>query len=128
MRASPTMLLALSLLVQACAALQVGSPSAFSVHITSHACPLARTSAPRCQFGGDEEPKGLTRDAEPEDYFSTNMGVYFAPQPQVKACSVANIANKMSDAEKLKSPAVIGGVALLVLPFLVGLIALAAAQ
>jgi hypothetical protein len=29
-------------------------------------------------FGlGDEPPKKLTRDSEPEDYFKTNMYVYF---------------------------------------------------
>ena len=56
------------------------------------------------QFG-DGGPK-LTRDSEPEEFFSTNM-------------------DSMSDADKLKNPVVIGGVAILVLPFLVGLVVLA---
>ena len=34
----------------------------------------------------------------------------------------------MTDAEKLKSPVVIGGVAILVLPFVVGMIALYASK
>lgn len=34
----------------------------------------------------------------------------------------------MSDAEKLKSPVVIGGVAILVLPFFIGMIALYASK
>ena len=63
-------------------------------------------SAPRMQFGGGEpERKGLTRDNEPDEFFSTNM-------------------DDMSDEEKLKSPVVIGGLALLILPFIVGAIAL----
>ena len=56
------------------------------------------------QFG-DGGPK-LTRDSEPDEFFSTNM-------------------DSMSDAEKLKNPVVIGGVAILVLPFIVGLVVLA---
>ena len=56
------------------------------------------------QFG-DGGPK-LTRDSEPEEFFSTNM-------------------DSMSDADKLKNPVVIGGVAILVLPFIVGLVVLA---
>lgn len=39
--------------------------------------PLApsRFAHPRCQFGGGgDEPKGLSRDSEPEEFFSTNMG------------------------------------------------------
>jgi len=73
--------------------------------------PLPRASLPLCQFGGppDTEPRGLTRDNEPENFFSTNM-------------------DDMSDAEKLKSPVIIGGVALIVAPFLVGCIALFASK
>ena len=42
--------------------------------------PVPRAALPRCQFGGppDTEPKGLTRESEPENFFSTNMG---APCP-----------------------------------------------
>lgn len=59
-------------------------------------------------FGlGDEEPKVLTRENEPEDFFSTDM-------------------DKMTDAEKL--PVAIAGFAFISLPFLAGMIALYAAK
>ena len=72
-----------------------------------------RAGAPRCararaQFGKPERD-GLTRDNEPDEFFSTNM-------------------DSMSDEEKFKSPVVIGGVAIIVVPFIVGMIALYAAQ
>jgi len=75
------------------------------------AAPLRVPASPVCQFGGkpDTEPKGLSRDSEPEEFFATNM-------------------DDMSDAEKLKSPVVIGGLALLVLPAIIGLIALYASK
>ena len=67
----------------------------------------ARTARPSMQFGGGEpERKGITRDSEPEEFFATNM-------------------DDMSDAEKLRSPVVIGGLIILIAPFLVGAIALA---
>ena len=68
---------------------------------------VARVSAhPRMQFGGGEpERRGLTRDTEPEEFFSTNM-------------------DDMTDAEKIRSPVVIGGLALLIGPFIIGAIAL----
>merc|ERR1719401_2858795 len=73
--------------------------------------PLRVPAAPRCQFGQkpDTEQRGLSRDSEPDEFFSTNM-------------------DDMSDAEKLKSPVVIGGVALIVAPFIIGCIALAAGR
>ncbi len=46
-------------------------------HATSARAPtIHRSTNPRAQFGGnqDTEPKGLTRDNEPEEFFSTNMG------------------------------------------------------
>ena len=59
-------------------------------------------------FGmGDEEPKALTRENEPEDYFQTNT-------------------DKMSDEEKL--PIAVAGLAFVSLPFIVGLIALYASK
>ena len=59
-------------------------------------------------FGlGDEEPKVLTRDNEPDDYFQTNT-------------------DKMSDEEKL--PIALAGLAFVSLPFIVGLIALYASK
>ena len=60
-------------------------------------------ASPKMQFGGgpDTEPKGLSRDNEPDEFFATNM-------------------DDMSDAEKIRSPVVIGGLALLIGPFIVG--------
>ncbi len=55
----------------------------------------------------DEETKKLTRDNEPDEYFSTNM-------------------DKMSDAEKI--PVAIGGFVVICLPFVAGLIALYASK
>jgi hypothetical protein len=61
---------------------------------------------PTMQFGGNKnEPKGLSRDAEPDQFFKTNM-------------------DDMSDAEKIKSPVVIAGLLLLIGPFIIGAIAL----
>jgi len=54
-------------------------------------------------FGMDEEPKKLTRDSEPDEFFSSPM-------------------DKMSDQEKL--PIALGGLAFISLPFIAGLIAL----
>jgi len=68
-----------------------------------------RTTMPRAQFGGGgDPPQGLSRDNE-EEFFKTNM-------------------DEMSDAEKLKSPAVYLGLAILVLPFVVGMIALSVSK
>lgn len=51
----------------------------------------------------EEQPKKLTRENEPEEYFSSEM-------------------DQMSDAEKL--PIALGGLAFVSLPFIAGLIAL----
>eukprot|EP00816_Leptocylindrus_hargravesii_P013939 CAMPEP_0196810292 /NCGR_PEP_ID=MMETSP1362-20130617/10109_1 /TAXON_ID=163516 /ORGANISM="Leptocylindrus danicus, Strain CCMP1856" /LENGTH=60 /DNA_ID=CAMNT_0042185215 /DNA_START=168 /DNA_END=350 /DNA_ORIENTATION=+ len=58
-------------------------------------------------FGLDEEPKTLTRENEPEEYFATNM-------------------DKMTDEEKI--PVAIAGLAFISLPFIAGLIALYASK
>lgn len=58
-------------------------------------------------LGGDDEPQGLTRDNEPEDFFQTNT-------------------DKMTDAEKL--PIALAGLAFVSLPFLAGMIALYASK
>ena len=103
------------------------------------AAPLRVPASPVCQFGGkpDTEPKGLSRDSEPEEFFATNMGALllhiicasrFAASPYVCALVAHGCADDMSDAEKLKSPVVIGGVAILVLPFVIGMIALYASK
>mmetsp|Transcript_16959 Transcript_16959/g.28271 ORF Transcript_16959/g.28271 Transcript_16959/m.28271 type:complete len:108 (-) Transcript_16959:482-805(-) len=65
--------------------------------------------SPGMQFGNSDGPKGLSRDSEPEEFFKTNM-------------------DSMSDEEKLKSPVVIGGILLLVAPFLIGMVALSLAK
>jgi len=68
--------------------------------------PRALRAAAAMQFGGGSpERDGITRDNEPDEFFATNM-------------------DNMSDEEKLKSPVVIGGLLILVAPFLVGAIAL----
>jgi hypothetical protein len=33
-----------------------------------------RTATPTAQFGGNEKPRGISRDSEPEEFFKTNMG------------------------------------------------------
>ena len=58
-------------------------------------------------LGDEDEPKKLTRENEPEDYFATNM-------------------DKMSDTEKL--PVALAGLFFVSLPFIAGLIALYAAK
>ncbi|KAL7545398.1 hypothetical protein ACHAWF_008743 [Thalassiosira exigua] len=58
-------------------------------------------------FGGDPERKSLTRDSEPDEFFSTNT-------------------DKMSDEEKL--PIAIMGLVGISAPFIAGLIALYAAK
>jgi hypothetical protein len=83
---------------------------AASLLVQPHAAvttPLLRRTgvSPSMQFGGKPEREGLTRANEPEEFFSTNM-------------------DDMTDAEKIKSPVVIGGLLILIAPFLVGAIAL----
>ena len=59
-------------------------------------------------FGmGDEPPKKLTRESEPEEFFKTNT-------------------DKMSDGEKI--PIALAGLAFVSLPFIAGLIALYASK
>jgi hypothetical protein len=58
-------------------------------------------------MGDGDEPKTLTRENEPEEYFSTNL-------------------DKMSDADKI--PIAIGGFLFISLPFVAGMIALYASK
>eukprot|EP00531_Pseudo-nitzschia_arenysensis_P003178 CAMPEP_0116149062 /NCGR_PEP_ID=MMETSP0329-20121206/18721_1 /TAXON_ID=697910 /ORGANISM="Pseudo-nitzschia arenysensis, Strain B593" /LENGTH=105 /DNA_ID=CAMNT_0003645299 /DNA_START=60 /DNA_END=377 /DNA_ORIENTATION=- len=58
-------------------------------------------------FDGEQERQALTRESEPEEFFSTNT-------------------DKMSDEEKI--PIALAGLAGISLPFIAGLIALYAAQ
>ena len=59
------------------------------------------------QLGGEQERKKLTRDSEPDEFFSTNT-------------------DKMTDEEKI--PIAIAGLVGISLPFIAGLIALYAAK
>ena len=73
---------------------------------------LSRTNTPTTttqiyQLGGEQERKKLTRDSEPDEFFSTNT-------------------DKMSDEEKI--PIAIAGLVGISLPFIAGLIALYAAK
>lgn len=92
-------LLVLAFVVASCSSLLV-QPRLAQPRVAS------RVGMPKMQLGGKPEREGLTRENEPDEFFSTNM-------------------DDMSDAEKLKSPVVIGGLAILIAPFIVGAIALA---
>ena len=93
-------------------------------------------AAPRCQFGQkkpDSEQKGISRDSEPEEFFKSDWGARSRPhmiahRPMTAHHAWAACADDLSDAEKLKSPVVIGGIALIVGPFIIGAIALAAGR
>jgi hypothetical protein len=54
-------------------------------------------------FDDPDAPKSLSRDTEPDDFFSTNM-------------------DKMSDSEKL--PLALGGLAVVSIPFIIGMVVL----
>ena len=93
--------LALALAVLSCSGLRV-QPGVNS--ISPHSAMASRLGVPpKMQFGGGppSEQQGLSRENEPEEYFKTNM-------------------DDMTDAEKIKSPVVIGGLALLIGPFIIG--------
>merc|ERR1719152_326521 len=92
------------LLAACCSGLLVQAPRAA---MSPHRAMASRLGLPpTMQFGGpSSEPKGLSRDDEPEEFFKTNM-------------------DDMTDAEKIRSPVVIGGLALLIGPFIIGAIAL----
>ena len=52
------------------------------------ASPLRVPAAPRCQFGQkpDTEPKGLSRDNEPEEFFTSDWGARsLPPRPRMTA-------------------------------------------
>mmetsp|Transcript_29487 Transcript_29487/g.50197 ORF Transcript_29487/g.50197 Transcript_29487/m.50197 type:complete len:103 (-) Transcript_29487:354-662(-) len=84
------------------------SPSASRVHSVSSTSSSSRAAPLNMVFGGDgEEPKKLTRENEPDEFFSTNT-------------------DKMSDEEKI--PIAIAGLVGISLPFIAGLIALYAAK
>ena len=72
---------------------------------------IVTTSVPKTTvnmgFGLDEEPKKLTRENEPDEYFSSKM-------------------DEMSDEEKI--PIALAGLAFISLPFIAGLIALYSAK
>ena len=88
------------------------APGASRVHsaLSSPSGAAARRPATNLyQFGEEDnrERKGLTRDSEPEEFFSTNT-------------------DKMSDSEKI--PIAIAGLVGISLPFIAGLIALYSAK
>lgn len=84
------------------------SVSAFAPSSLTKASVVTKTTA-NMGFGmGDgEQPKKLTRDNEPDEYFSSNL-------------------DKMSDSEKI--PLALGGLVVISLPFIAGLIALYSAK
>lgn len=99
-----------------------------------------RSVTPTAQFGGDgKQPRGISRDSEPEEFFKTNMGMcahcparahidaHYVARARAQ-CPSCHLADEMTDAEKLKSPAVYIGLSILVLPFVVGMIALTLAK
>mmetsp|Transcript_16823 Transcript_16823/g.31865 ORF Transcript_16823/g.31865 Transcript_16823/m.31865 type:complete len:107 (+) Transcript_16823:88-408(+) len=65
------------------------------------------TTTARMVFGEDGERKSLSRENEPDEYFSSNL-------------------DKMSDKEKI--PLALAGLAFISLPFIAGLIALYSAK
>jgi len=76
-------------------------------HISGHVTSGVRNQLLMGLLDGEPERKALTRESEPEEFFSTNT-------------------DKMSDEEKL--PIALAGLAAISLPFLLGLVALYAAQ
>ena len=90
------------------AILSVASVGAFAPATSVSRRPaVSSPTTPLHMFGEGEEPKKLTRESEPDEYFSSNM-------------------DKMSDEEKL--PIALAGLAFISLPFIAGLIALYAAK
>ena len=86
-------------------ALFVSSATAF---VAPRSFAVQKVAPVKMGFGmGDEPPKKLTRDSEPDEFFATNM-------------------DKMSDEEKI--PVAIAGLAFISLPFIAGLIALYASK
>ncbi len=83
------------------------TPQPFAIHPCSRSASSRTISSMGFGLGGDEPPKKLTRESEPEDYFATNM-------------------DKMSDSEKI--PVALLGLFFISLPFVAGLIALYAAK
>lgn len=88
------------------ALLVVAACSAFVPHAPSRTVAFSKTKV--FMFGEDgPERKSLTRDNEPDEFFSSDM-------------------DEMSDAEKL--PIALAGLAFVSLPFIAGLIALYSAK
>jgi len=76
-------------------------------HVSSHVTPRVRNQLLMGLLDGEPERKALTRESEPEEFFATNT-------------------DKMSDEEKL--PIALAGLAAISLPFILGMVALYAAQ
>lgn len=99
--------LVVALLVAVLSVASVGAFAPATSSISQRPAAVSAPSTPLYMFGEGEEPKKLTRDNEPDEYFSSNM-------------------DKMSDQEKL--PIALAGLAFISLPFIAGLIALYAAK
>ena len=76
-------------------------------HMLSRTTTSSTTTTQIYQLGGEQERKKLTRDSEPDEFFSTNT-------------------DKMTDEEKI--PIAIMGLVGISAPFIAGLIALYAAK
>lgn len=83
------------------------STSAFAPNSIAKSVSTKNTLKMGFGMGDGEKPKKLTRENEPDEYFSSNL-------------------DKMSDSEKL--PLAIGGLVVISLPFIAGLIALYSAK
>ena len=101
----------LSLLVTILACVSLSHAFAPTSQLSNVNVNVNKSTATRMNMGfgmGDgDEPKTLTRENEPEEYFSTNL-------------------DKMSDADKI--PIAIGGFLFISLPFVAGMIALYASK
>jgi hypothetical protein len=104
---SPTATMSRSSFVTILIACIVLSSSAFAPNAMAKSISTKNTLKMGFGMGDGEKPKKLTRDNEPEEYFSSNL-------------------DKMSDSEKL--PLAIGGLLVISLPFIAGLIALYSAK
>ncbi|GKY92653.1 hypothetical protein MPSEU_000235400 [Mayamaea pseudoterrestris] len=104
MKSSLRLSSAIMLLACLCAATAFTSPKLPVIATRSR---VSQTTPPLFGFLGDKERDGLTRDSEPDQFFSTNT-------------------DKMTDAEKL--PIALAGIAFITVPFIAGLIALYASK
>jgi hypothetical protein len=104
---SPVFIIVLfSIIVVSSSAFAPSNLNNISRQRTAHNPSFPKTTA-RMVFGEDGERKRITRDNEPDEFFSSKM-------------------DKMSDKEKI--PVALAGLAFISLPFIAGLIALYSAK